>query len=88
MRTTKTMREIESAYNDSVALGRSDLAAQYRQVWLWLLQAADEDRAATPVRRPVTPRPLDRLKGRAKRSVSLAPTLRWMADRPETAEAK
>ena len=81
--TTQIMREIESAFNDAVAFGRTDLAEQYGRVWLWLLQAAAEDRAAVAlVRHSVAvPRPTavikprHRLKGslgvREKRPVTL-----------------
>ena len=39
-------RDIESAYNDAVALGDHRLVEMYARVWLWLIQTAKEDRQA------------------------------------------
>jgi hypothetical protein len=39
-------RDIESAYNDAVALGDQRLVEMYARVWLWLIQTAKEDRQA------------------------------------------
>ena len=39
-------RDVESAYNDAVALGDHRLVEMYARVWLWLIQTAKEDRQA------------------------------------------
>ena len=49
-------RDIESAYNDAVALGDHRLVEMYARVWLWLIQTAKEDRQAMAPARAETHR--------------------------------